>query len=98
MLEIQKRNEQFRKQSPFRPQGLGDHSRSPTPIHEKLYNDAREGKQKKEQFEKEELRRICPFQPKSRSPIRVSREQQDALVKRLFNEQEERQRKLQQKK
>ncbi|CAK85672.1 unnamed protein product (macronuclear) [Paramecium tetraurelia] len=96
--------EQERKQSPFQPRITdtsrnNSQNRSNTPIHEKLYCQAKEDKKKKEDFQNREFSKIHPFHPNSsKNQIKQSTIQQKKFVDKLFKEQEEKQKRIEKKK
>ncbi|CAD8088841.1 unnamed protein product [Paramecium sonneborni] len=96
--------EQERKLSPFQPRIMEtsrNHSqnRSNTPIHEKLYFQAKEDKKKKEEFLNKEFSKIHPFHPHSQNnEIKHTAVQQKKLVDKLVKEHEEKQKRIEKKK
>ncbi|KAM3140736.1 hypothetical protein pb186bvf_007141 [Paramecium bursaria] len=98
--DIAKRQDEIRKQSPFQPSRPdtarnSSQIRSTTPIHEKLYKDAKEGQKKKDSFISQEFSKVHTFQPKSKSPIRnFSKQDEQQLVQKLFQESRDRKSKI----
>ncbi|CAD8182269.1 unnamed protein product [Paramecium pentaurelia] len=96
--------EQERKQSPFQPRITDtsrNHSqnRSNTPIHDKLYFQAKEDKKKKEEFQNREFQKIHPFHPNSQNnEIKHTSAYQKILVDKLVKEHEEKQKRIEKKK
>ncbi|CAD8186186.1 unnamed protein product [Paramecium octaurelia] len=96
--------EQERKQSPFQPRITDtsrNHSqnRSNTPIHEKLYCQAKEDKKKKEEFQNREFSKIHPFHPNPQNnEIKPTASSQKKLVDKLVKEHEEKQKRIEKKK